>query len=86
MRCLKSFGERVAARDLDRQTADIHILLEHDFSPDDLNRQFIRAFNRKTNPMPRIHMTTNKGIHHLINEVARVLHLDKRLRQCLEIC
>ena len=25
MRCLKSFGERIAARDPDRQTADIHI-------------------------------------------------------------
>ena len=25
MRCLKSFGERIAARDPDRQTAEIHI-------------------------------------------------------------
>ena len=25
MRCLKAFGERVAARDPDRQTAEIHI-------------------------------------------------------------
>ena len=25
MRCLKAFGERIAARDPDRQTADIHI-------------------------------------------------------------
>ncbi len=25
MRCLKSFGERIAARDTDRQTAEIHI-------------------------------------------------------------
>lgn len=25
LRCLKSFGERVAARDPDRQTAEIHI-------------------------------------------------------------
>ncbi|QFS84821.1 hypothetical protein FIV09_18420 (plasmid) [Roseivivax sp. THAF197b] len=24
MRCLKSFGERIAARDPDRQTAEIH--------------------------------------------------------------
>ncbi len=25
MRCLKAFGERIAARDPDRQTAEIHI-------------------------------------------------------------
>ncbi|GHG35048.1 hypothetical protein GCM10017322_37420 [Paracoccus aerius] len=25
MRCLKSFGERIALRDPDRQTAEIHI-------------------------------------------------------------
>lgn len=25
MRCLKAFGERIAARDQDRQTAEIHI-------------------------------------------------------------
>ncbi len=25
MRCLKSFGERIASRDPDRQTAEIHI-------------------------------------------------------------
>ena len=25
MRCLKSFGERIAARDPERQTAEIHI-------------------------------------------------------------
>lgn len=25
MRCLKSFGERIMARDLDRQTAEVHI-------------------------------------------------------------
>ena len=25
MRCLKAFGERIAARDLDRQTAEIQI-------------------------------------------------------------
>ncbi len=25
MRCLKAFGERIAARDLDRQTAEVHI-------------------------------------------------------------
>ncbi len=25
MRCLKSFGERIMARDPDRQTADVHI-------------------------------------------------------------
>ncbi len=25
MRCFKSFGERIAARDPDRQTAEIHI-------------------------------------------------------------
>ena len=25
MRCLKAFGERIAARDSDRQTAEIHI-------------------------------------------------------------
>lgn len=25
MRCLKSFGERIAARDPDRQAAEIHI-------------------------------------------------------------
>ena len=25
MRCLKSFGERIAARDPDRQTAETHI-------------------------------------------------------------
>ena len=25
MRCLKAFGERIAARDPDRQTAEVHI-------------------------------------------------------------
>ena len=25
MRCLKSFGERIASRDPDRQTAEVHI-------------------------------------------------------------
>lgn len=25
MRCLKAFGDRIAARDSDRQTAEIHI-------------------------------------------------------------
>lgn len=34
MRCLKAFGDRVAARDLDRQTADIRVrvALMNDFS------------------------------------------------------
>lgn len=27
MRCLKAFGERIAARDPDRQTAEFHILV-----------------------------------------------------------
>ena len=29
MRCLKSFGDRIMARDPDRQTAEIHIRIAH---------------------------------------------------------
>ena len=28
MRCLKAFGERIASRDPDRQTAEIHIRVD----------------------------------------------------------
>ena len=32
MCCLKSFGERIMARDPDRQTAEIHICIAHRFN------------------------------------------------------
>lgn len=46
MRCLKAFGERIAARDPDRQTAEIHIrVIRGCVRTDGACRSFINRFN-----------------------------------------
>lgn len=50
MRCLKTFGERIAARDPDRQTAEIQIriALMTDATPDQLDPTELTGFTRRT--------------------------------------